>query len=96
MASRLVPSRLHAPAVRRAQQVRQSQDVFPTVYRCNTRKLLARALDAHGFDAAVYTSEDEPAYLTFSPLAYRLGLMHRRFAPQGILIGLVGWGRRRG
>ncbi|MFL5829857.1 MAG: class I SAM-dependent methyltransferase [Solirubrobacteraceae bacterium] len=95
MASRLVPSRLHAATLKRAQPVRQSQDVFPTVYRCNSRKRLAAALDAHGFDGAVYTSEDEPAYLTFSPLAYRLGLAHRRFAPRGMLIGLLAWGRRR-
>jgi SAM-dependent methyltransferase len=94
--SRAVPSRLHASTLKRAQPVRQSQDVFPTVYRCNTRKRLAAALTAHDFDAAVYTSEDEPAYLTFNPLAYRLGLAHRRFAPRGMLIGLVAWGRRRG
>jgi SAM-dependent methyltransferase len=96
IASRAVPSRLHAKTLKRAQPVRQSQDVFPTVYRCNTRKRLNTALTAHGFDAAVYTSEDEPAYLTFNSLAYRLGLAHRRFAPRGMLIGLVGWGRRRG
>jgi SAM-dependent methyltransferase len=96
IASRLVPSRLHAATLTRAQPMRPSQDVFPTVYRCNTRKRLADALDAHGFDATVYTSEDEPAYLTFSPLAYRLGLGHRRFAPRGMLIGLLAWGRRRG
>jgi ubiquinone/menaquinone biosynthesis C-methylase UbiE len=95
IASRAVPSRLHAATLKRAHPARQSQDVFPTVYRCNTRKRLAAAFDAHGFDAAVYTSEDEPAYLTINPLAYRLGLAHRRFAPRGMLIGLVGWGRRR-
>jgi SAM-dependent methyltransferase len=95
VASRLVPSRLHARALRRAQPVRQSQDVFPTVYRCNTRRRLARALDAHGFDAAVYTSEDEPSYLTFSRFTYRLGLLHRQLAPRSMLIGLVAWGRRR-
>jgi SAM-dependent methyltransferase len=96
VAARVVPPRLHTATLRRAQPDRKSQDVFPTVYRCNTRALLARALDEHGFDAAVYTSEDEPSYLTFSPLAYRLGLMHRRLAPRAFLIGLVAFGRRRG
>ncbi len=91
----MVPSRLHALMLRRAQPERKSDDVFPTVYRCNTRALLTATLAQHGFDAAVYTSEDEPAYLTFSALAYRLGLAHRRFAPRSILIGLVAWGRRR-
>jgi SAM-dependent methyltransferase len=95
VASRLVPSARHGQILSRAQPQRRSEDVFPTVYRCNTRKKLARALDAHGFDAAVYTSEDEPSYLTFSPFSYRLGLLHRRLAPRALLIGLIAWGRRR-
>jgi SAM-dependent methyltransferase len=95
VASRLVPSRLHRNALRRAQPDRKPEDVFPTLYRCNTRACLQSTLERHGFDAAVYTSEDEPSYLAFSPLTYRLGLMHRRLAPRAILIGLVGWGRRR-
>jgi SAM-dependent methyltransferase len=95
VASRLVPSRLHAATLRRAQPIRPSEDVFPTVYRCNTRALLAGALDRHGFEAAVYTSETEPSYLTFSSFAYRLGLLHRRLAPRAFLIGLLAWGRRR-
>lgn len=95
LASRVVPDRLHAWTLSRTHRGRPEEDVFATVYRCNTRRRLATALDRHGFDAAVYTTEDEPNYLAFSPLAYRLGLIHRRFAPRPILIGLVAWGRRR-
>jgi SAM-dependent methyltransferase len=95
LASRLLPSALHAAALRRAQPDRRSEDVFPTVYRCNTRKRLSRALANHGFEAAVYTSEDEPAYLGFSSIAYRLGLLHRRLAPRPFLVGLLAFGRRR-
>jgi SAM-dependent methyltransferase len=94
VASRVVPSSLHVRALSRAQPGRPAEDVFPTLYRCNTRRLLTRALERNGFEAAVYTSEDEPAYLTFSPLAYRLGLLHRRLAPRAFLVGLIGWGRR--
>jgi SAM-dependent methyltransferase len=95
VASRLVPAGLHALTLRRAQPERKSEDVFPTVYRANTRAALSSALDRSGFEAVVYTAEDEPAYLTFNPLAYRLGLAHRRFAPRGMLIGLIAFGRRR-
>lgn len=95
VASRLVPAALHAATLRRTHPERRAEDVFPTVYRCNTRRRLARALTEHGFDAAVYTSEDEPNYLGFSALTYRLGLLHRRLAPRAFLVGLVGWGRRR-
>jgi SAM-dependent methyltransferase len=95
VASRLVPARLHARTLSRVHPERLQEDIFPTVYRANTRGRLARALAEHGFDAAVYTSEDEPAYLAFSRLAYRLGLFHRRFVPRACLVGLVAWGRRR-
>jgi SAM-dependent methyltransferase len=95
LASRLVPSGLHKATLRHAQPERKAEDVFPTLYRANTRRVLASALERAGFDATVYTSEDEPSYLTFSPLAYRAGLLHRRLAPRSILVGLVAWGRRR-
>jgi len=95
LASRLVPAKLHVRTVGRAQPERRAEDVFPTLYRCNTRKRLATALNDAGFDAAVVTVEDEPEYLTFNALAYRLGLLHRRLAPAGLRVGLVAWGRRR-
>jgi SAM-dependent methyltransferase len=95
LASRIIPNRLHATTLRRTHGRRQEQDVFATHYRCNTRRQLAEALDRSGFDAVVYTSEDEPAYLQFSPAAYRLGLLHRRLAPRRMLVGLLGWGRQR-
>jgi SAM-dependent methyltransferase len=95
VASRLIPAGLHVTTLRRAQPTRKSEDVFPTVYRANTRRTLSAALDRAGFEAAVYTGEDEPSYLTFNSLAYRLGLAHRRFAPRAVLIGLLAFGRRR-
>jgi SAM-dependent methyltransferase len=95
IASRLVPARWHVRVLSRAQAARQARDVFPTLYRCNTRRKLTRALVAHGFDPVVYGSEDEPAYLTFNRFAYAAGLLHRRLAPQALRVGLVAWGRRR-
>ena len=95
VASRVVPDRLHTKVLGRVQPDREAQDVFPTVYRCNTRRKLRRALDGHGFDSAVFCSEDEPAYLTMSRFTYRLGLLHRRLAPQAIRPGLVAFARRR-
>jgi SAM-dependent methyltransferase len=95
VASRLVPTRAHARVLSRLQPERPSEDVFPTVYRCNTRRRLRRAFADHGFDAVVYGSESEPGYLSFSRLTYALGLFHQRFAPQAIKVGLIGWGRRR-
>jgi SAM-dependent methyltransferase len=93
--SRLIPNRLHTSVLRRAQPEREAEDVFPTLYRCNTIRKLSSALEGHDFDAAVYGAEAEPAYLGFSAFTYGLGLLHRRLAPGSLRVGLVGWGRRR-
>lgn len=93
--SRVVPNALHRAFLRRAQPSRASEDVFPTLYRCNTSKKLRAALDRHGFAAAVYGVEAEPDYLGFSSTTYALGLLHRRLAPSSLRVGLVAWGRRR-
>lgn len=93
LASRLFPARLHARLLGRIQPERDAQDVFRTHYRCNTRRRLAANLVRHGFDAAVYGHEAEPGYLGFSPLAYRLGVMHARHAPSALRVGLLAFGR---
>jgi SAM-dependent methyltransferase len=95
LGSRLVPNRLHTSVLSRAQPDRAAEDVFPTLYRCNTIRKLRAALDRHGFDAAVYGAEAEPAYLGFSSFTYALGLLHRRLAPGFLRVGLVAWARRR-
>lgn len=95
LSSRLIPNRLHEVVLRGAQPTREAEDIFPTVYRCNTIGKLRRALDSHGFDAAVYGAEAEPDYLGFTSASYALGLLHRRLAPGSLRVGLVGWARRR-
>lgn len=94
LASRLVPVRLHASALGRAQPERHARDVFPTIYPCNTQRRLRDAIADHGFDGVVLAVEDEPEYLTFNSVAYRLGLLHRRLAPASLRTGLVAFARR--
>ncbi len=93
--SRFVPRSLHVGLLSRVQPDRRAEDMFPTRYRCNTVGRLRRALDRAGFDAVVYSAEAEPSYLGFNPIAYRLGLAHRRLAPSRLRVGLIAWGRRR-
>lgn len=93
LASRLLPHRLHARALRTIQPQRRPQDVFLTHYRCNTHKKLRALLARHGFDATVYGYEAEPAYAGWSVTAYRLGMLHARFAPDGFRVGLLAFGR---
>jgi SAM-dependent methyltransferase len=83
LASRIVPNALHARVLGKVlYQPKKEEDVFPTVYRCNTHRRLRRMLEQHGFDACVYGFEAEPYHLSFSRWAYWLGVLHQRLAPK--------------
>jgi SAM-dependent methyltransferase len=81
IASKLVPNEHHKYVLARTQLHRGKDDVFPTLYRCNTVFAVKRQLTMHGFRAAVYGYEAEPSYLHFSKLAYGLGVLHQKLAP---------------
>lgn len=96
LASLLVPDKLHFSVMRVVQNgALEENDVFPTVYRCNTRRKLRKMLARHGFDHCVYGYEAEPGYLAFSPLAYAMGVLHQKFAPSVFKIALFAFGRKR-
>jgi SAM-dependent methyltransferase len=93
--ARLVPNRLHARIVGRTQESHRTEgDVFPVVYRCNTRRRLRAALDRHGFDHHVYAHEAEPAYAAFSSLFYALGVAYQRAAPSAVRSTLLAYARK--
>jgi SAM-dependent methyltransferase len=68
----LIPNRFHTRILRRVQPGRKDEDVFPTVYRCNSKRKLRRALERVGFEPVVYPIEGEPPYLESFPLGYRI------------------------
>jgi SAM-dependent methyltransferase len=94
LASLLVPNRMHASVLSRVQKGRMEQDVFPTLYRCNSRRRVERELKRARFDPCVYTYEAEPSYLSFSRLAYYLGVLHQRHAPRAVRLALFAFARR--
>jgi len=77
----LIPNKLHAKVVGYVQSSRRAEDVFPTVYKCNTRSSLKKLLNGHNFKSTVYTYEAEPSYLSFSRISYFLGTVYQKFAP---------------
>ena len=95
VASRIVPNRLHARALRRLQPNRKEEDVFPTLYRCNSREKLRRTLERHGFDCVVRAHESEPGYLGFSRPLYALGVVYQRYAPQALRSVLMAFAVKR-
>ena len=92
--SRMIPNRHHAGLLSRVQRARKPEDVFPTVYRCNTPGVLRRFLQKHGFHSVVYAYEAEPSYLEFSRLFYGLGVLHQKYAPSALKISLFGFARK--
>jgi len=94
LVSKLIPNRRHAAVLEKVQDGRCQEDVFPTVYRCNTRAKLRAMLRKHRFDAAVYGYEAEPSYLSFSKLAYALGVLHQKLAPGALKVSLFAFAKK--
>jgi ubiquinone/menaquinone biosynthesis C-methylase UbiE len=72
------PYWLHRSLVSRIFQVPED-DVFPTLYRANTLSSIHRAFTSSGFvQRELDTVNHYPAYLMFSPVLFRLGVLYER------------------
>ncbi|MGE5745623.1 MAG: class I SAM-dependent methyltransferase [Gemmatimonadota bacterium] len=95
IAARLIPNRYHAAVIRRVYaNPRGGEDVFPTVYRCNTVFKLRRALSRAGFDHCVYGYQSQPSSLGFSPFFYFWGVVHQHLAPGMVKPTLFAFARK--
>jgi SAM-dependent methyltransferase len=92
--SRLVPNPRHTSVLQKAKDRVNEEDVFPTLYRCNTIGKIRRTLTRHGFEPYVFGYEAEPAYLSFGRFFYFLGVLHQRFAPGYVKVGIHAFGRK--
>ncbi|MBI4433269.1 class I SAM-dependent methyltransferase [Candidatus Uhrbacteria bacterium] len=92
--AQIIPNKYHARVLAKAQEDRHEEDVFPTLYRCNTRGTLRRLLTTHGFTNVVYGYEAEPTYLSFSRICYALGVLHQRLAPNACKAALFAFGQK--
>jgi len=68
-------------------------DVFPTVYKCNSIRKLKNIMNKNGIEGVVYGYEAEPSYLSFSKIAYFLGVLHQKFAPGFIKPAIFAFGK---
>jgi SAM-dependent methyltransferase len=87
----LIPNKYHDVILRAAQRGswRKESDVFPTVYKCNTKYKIKRLLAKHNFsNAVVYGYQAEPAYLSFSRFTYALGKLYQSLAPRTFAVAL--------
>lgn len=76
--ARLLPGRLHDPVLRRY-TVMKPQEVCPKVYALNTAATLKHAFEKVGFTTEqLLLVEDQPNYLMFSPMFFRMGVLYER------------------
>ena len=71
VAASLAPNRLHPRLLNVIQPGRQERDVFPTCYKLNTRRALARHFPASGWENYSYTWSPNPGYHFNNPWLYR-------------------------
>jgi SAM-dependent methyltransferase len=81
LATKLIPNKYHSKITSIVQKSRSHEDVFPTVHRCNSIRRLRSIMKKNMLDCVVYGYEAEPSYLSFSRVAYFIGVIHQRFAP---------------
>src|SRR5689334_9529787 len=74
----LTPYRVHRSLVSRIFRVPED-DVFPTLYRANTLSAIRKTFAKAGFvPKQIETINHYPAYLMFSPILFRLGVLYER------------------
>jgi ubiquinone/menaquinone biosynthesis C-methylase UbiE len=86
----LTPYRFHRFIVSRIFRVPED-DVFPTMYRANTISAMRRAMSSAGLaERQLETINHYPAYLMFSPVLFRLGVLYERITALPALQSLRG------
>jgi ubiquinone/menaquinone biosynthesis C-methylase UbiE len=86
----LTPYKVHRELVSRIFHVPE-EDVFPTRYKANTRSAIRKAFAAADFvPKEIETINHYPAYLMFSPVLFRLGVLYERITSWKMFASLRG------
>ena len=93
IAATLIPNKYHSKVTSAVQDGREQEDVFPTVYKCNSIRKLKNIMKKNSIEGVVYGYEAEPSYLSFSKIAYFLGVIHQKFAPKFVNPAIFAFGK---
>jgi SAM-dependent methyltransferase len=88
LGSSLIPNRFHAGALKSIQPGRQERDVFPALYRLNSKAALRRYFAPGAWIDRSYTWTPEPAYHLGSPAIFQ-GMRALNYLKEPILGGEV-------
>lgn len=81
--ARIIPEGFQSKLIKFLQSGRRyEEDIFPTVYACNTLSCLKRMLKMHKLKGIVYAFSGLPGYLDFSCFLFYLGYLFEKFVPQ--------------
>lgn len=95
LAARLIPNRFHAAVIGHLYDApRGAEDVFPTLFRCNTVFRIRRMLHRSGFEHCVYGYQSQPSSLAFSRFLYFWGVVHQHVAPGFLKPTIFAFARR--
>ena len=78
LAAAVTPHWFHGFWIRRLGGPRQAGDVFETLYRCNDRRQIARALRDAGLCGKIRHIARPPNYLSFHPAAFMVEIIYER------------------
>jgi ubiquinone/menaquinone biosynthesis C-methylase UbiE len=86
----LTPYRVHRRLAAKIFQITED-DVYPTLYRANTISALRKIFRSVGMvETAMQTINHYPAYLMFSPILFRVGVLYERITSLRIFRSLRG------
>ena len=75
----VIPNQFHARIVRMTEG-RREQDVFPTYYRSNTLRKIAKLAERNQFSVVSFEYLGQyPSYFTFSPMLFGIGCRYEKF-----------------
>ncbi len=80
----VIPNSLHARVLKNMQASRHDDDIFPTLYRMNSRATLKRLFNEEHYLHAVYSHNPEPAYFGKSLVLWRAVSAYSRLLPDAL------------
>jgi ubiquinone/menaquinone biosynthesis C-methylase UbiE len=69
---------------------RTEADTFPVLYRINTPPRIAALASGAGLNCDLLRLIEDPSYLAFNPLLFRLSMSLARFTPPVHIVGVLG------
>jgi SAM-dependent methyltransferase len=93
IAARLVSNRRHAAMLSKVQPERKEIDVFPTVYRLNTRRAIVRAFPLYEDESFIFRSD--PAYFLGRKAMFKLLTALGHFLPSSLIGNIFVFLRKR-